>query len=186
MIHRIRTNFGDSNITYGGEDIRDWENKPQGILQGNTAGPDIWSALGSVISNVLHLPCFAESIVSDISKKVFTLVGFSYVDNCDLIQSGTSHIEVLASMQSLIDSWGSLMEVTGGAISTDKSWWYLIYYVWKRGKWIASDPQLNIDLIASDKNDDRISLSHLRSNEAAEVLGVWLAPNRNNKILSRC
>ena len=60
MIHMIRTAFGDSDITYGGEDIGDWENQPQGVLQGNTAGPDIWSALSSVIFNVLHSRGFAE------------------------------------------------------------------------------------------------------------------------------
>ena len=37
MIHRIRTAFGDSDITYGGKDIGNWENEPQGVLQGNTA-----------------------------------------------------------------------------------------------------------------------------------------------------
>ena len=112
-------------------------------------------------------------------------MGFSYVDDCDLIQSGTKPIEVLASMQSLINSWGSLMEVTGGAISTGKSWWYLIDFVWKRGKWVAADPHSNLDLIASDKNGNRIALSHLRSDEAAEMLGAWLAPNGDNtKVIS--
>ena len=89
MIHRIRTAFGDSDITYGCEDIGNWENEPQGVLQGNTAGPDIWSALSSVIFKVLHSRGFAENIVSSITKQVFTLVGFAYVDDCDLIQSGT-------------------------------------------------------------------------------------------------
>ena len=125
----IRTTFGDSNIVYGGEDIGNWENEPQGVLQGNTAGPDIWSALSSVMFKVLHSRSFAENIVSSITKQVFTLVGFSYVGYCDLIQSGTQPIEVLASIQSLINSWGSIMEVTGGAISTGKSWWYLIDFV---------------------------------------------------------
>ena len=47
---------------------------------------------------------------------------FSYVDDCDLIKSGTEPVEVLSSMQELINSWGSLMEVTGGALSVEKSW----------------------------------------------------------------
>ena len=78
---------------------------------------------------MLHSRGFAETIVSAITKQVFTLVGFAYVYDCDLIQSGTKPIEVLASMQSLINSWGSLMEVTGGAIRTCKNWWYLIDFV---------------------------------------------------------
>lgn len=67
MTRIIRTTFGDSTITYGDGDIGDWENGHQGLLQGNTAGPDIRSTLSSVV--------FA------ISKQVFTLVGFAYVDN---------------------------------------------------------------------------------------------------------
>ena len=41
MIHRMCTTYGDSNITYGGEDIGDWDNAPQGMLQGNVVGPSV-------------------------------------------------------------------------------------------------------------------------------------------------
>ena len=41
MIHRIRTSFGDSEISYGGDDIGDWQNCTHGVLQGNTSGPTI-------------------------------------------------------------------------------------------------------------------------------------------------
>ncbi len=54
MIHRIRTAFGDSEKTYGGEDLGDWKNFPQGVLQDNASGPGIWTALSSVIFDVLH------------------------------------------------------------------------------------------------------------------------------------
>ena len=46
MIHIFRTYFGDSEITSGGDEIEDWLNKPQGVLQGNTSGPTIWLELG--------------------------------------------------------------------------------------------------------------------------------------------
>ena len=76
MVHRSRVAFGDSNITNGGDGIVDWENTPQGVLQGNTAGPDIWSALSSVIFDVLHKRSFPYNMTSSISKQLFTLVGF--------------------------------------------------------------------------------------------------------------
>ena len=41
MVHKISTAFGESSISYGGDDIGDWHNYPQGFLQGNTAGPTI-------------------------------------------------------------------------------------------------------------------------------------------------
>lgn len=53
-IHMILTASGDSGIIYGGEAIGDWKNKQQGVIQGNTADPGIWSALSSVIFDVLH------------------------------------------------------------------------------------------------------------------------------------
>ena len=75
------------------------------------------------------------------------------------------------------------MEVTGGALRTDKSWYYLVDYVWKHGKWIATDPDVGIDLLATDISGERIALSHLRCDEAAEMLGVWMAPNGNRRKL---
>ena len=123
MIHRIRTVYGDSEISYGGEDMGSWENFPQGVLQGNASGPAIWSAISSVIFKILHKRNFTSAMISSISKQVFTLIGFAYVDDCDLFQIGEKPVKVLASMQKLINSWGSLMEGTGGAIRTDRSWW---------------------------------------------------------------
>ena len=177
MIHRIKTIYGVSEITYGGEELGGWENYPQGVLQGNASGPSIWLTLSSLIFDILHKRGFTAQISSSISKQIFTLVGFAYVDDSDLIQVGSNPIEVLESMQKLINSWGSLMEVTGGVIRTDKSWWYLIDFVWKRGKWIATDPMLGLDLVATDSKGERISLQHLRCNEASQMLGVWITPN---------
>ena len=148
MIHKIRTAFGDSDITYGGDDIGDWWNYPQGVLQGNACGPAIWIALSSVIFEILHKRGFSVDITSSISIEIFKIVGFAYVDDCDLIQSGSDPLTVLESTQELINSWGSLMEVTGGALSPEKSWWYLVDYVWYRGKWTANDAEGYYDLIA--------------------------------------
>ena len=74
MIHRIRTLFGDSDITWGGEyliDLLDWENYPQGVLQGNAAGPTIWSLLSSIIFEILHKRGFAVEFCTSISKELF-------------------------------------------------------------------------------------------------------------------
>ena len=133
-----------------------------------------------MIFKVFHSRGFAENIVTAVSKQVFTLEGFAYVDDCDLIKSGKNPTDVLVSMQSLINIWGNLMEVTEGAVRTDKSWWYLIDFVWKRGKWVTSDPELNLDLVAINTNGDIVSLFHIRSDKEAEMLGVWLAPSCDN------
>ena len=183
MVHKIRTMYGDSFLTYGGDDIGDWSNYPQGVLQGNASGPTIWVLVSSIIFDILHKRGFAVHICSCISKEVFKLVGFSYVDDCDLIQSGLAPKDVLNSMQRLINNWGSLMQVTGAALSVDKSWWYLVDYVWHKGKWTASNPGEDFDLIATSATGEQVSLKRLYAHEASEMLGVLIAPDGNTNSL---
>ena len=83
-------------------------------------------------------------------------------------------------MQTLINSWSSLVEVTCGAISVDKSWFYLIEYVWARGKWIAQDANTGIDLVATNTNGTDISLKRILASEPSEMLDVWFTPNGDN------
>ena len=183
MVHKTRTTYGDSAFEYGGDDIGPWENYPQGVLQGNAAGPTIWILVSSVIFEVLHKRGFAVQICTSVSKETFKLVGFSYVDDCDLIQSGLNPVEVLRSMQTLIANWSSLVEVTGGALSIDKSWWYLIDYVWCRGKWKARDAGEDLDLFAVSESGVPLSLKRLYAHEASEMLGVRIAPDGNTNNL---
>ena len=136
-----------------------------------------------MVFEILHKRGFGCNISTSISQQLFTLVGFAYADGCDLMQTDSDPVEVLSSIQDLINSWGNLIEVTGGALRTDKSRYYLVDYVWKRGKWVASDPEVALDLEGSDMSGDRKKLTHLRSNEAADMLGVWMAPDGNRKKL---
>ena len=182
MTHRIRTLFGDSEITWGGDlltDIDDWSNYPQGVLQGNACGPTIWSLVSSIIFEILHKRGFAAEFCTTISKETFKLVGFAYVDDSDLMQTGSDPIVVLNSMQKLINMWGSLIDVTGGALSVEKSWWYMVDYVWKRGSWVATDAEGLLDLVATSSTGERVSLKRLHSHEASKMLGIFVAPDGN-------
>ena len=179
MVHRIQTGFGDATETYGGDDIIDWEFTPQGVLQGNASGPTIWSVLSLVIFEILHDKGFGVEFCSTISRELFLLVGFLYVDDCDLIQSGEDPLTVARSMQRVILQWRDLMEVIGGALASDKTYWYLVEFVWKRGKWVAADAPLEFDLIAKTEDNNFVSLKRLScSSTASEMLGIWMAPNR--------
>ena len=60
--------------------------------------------------------------------KKIVLIGFSYVDDCDLIQTGQDAVEVLTSMQQVVDSWTDQVEVTGGVLERSQSWYYLVDY----------------------------------------------------------
>ena len=80
-------------------------------------------------------------------------------------------------MQEMIHSWKDLMQVTGATIATDKSWWYLVNFKWERGKWVTTDPLPDFDLWSYGDNNDFISLKRLLSQDATEMLGVWMSPN---------
>ena len=185
MMHKVRTAFGDSTETYGGSDIGIFTSFPQGVLQGNACGPTIWTILSSVIFKCLHKRGFSSTFCTGLSLQLFNLVGFCYVDDCDLIQIGDDPHEVILSMQQLIRSWRELMQVTGAAIATDKSWWYLVDFEWKQGKWVTVDPLLDFILSAQNDKGDTVSLKRLLSTDATEMLGVWMAPNGNKKKIIR-
>ena len=110
------------------------------------------------------------SFVAHSVKSYLSLPGYSYVDNCDLFQSSENLDEVLvSSMQHLINSWGSLMEVTGETLRPDKSWWYLVKYQWERGKWKAMDAGLDKVLTATGLDGVTQNLKHLDVSESSEM-----------------
>ena len=106
IVHKVRTLFGDSEITYDWEDLWNWENYSQSVLQGNASGPTLWSLLSSIICKILYKRGFAVIFCTSLSKQVFQLIGFEYVDNCDFVQSVTDPTEEMKSMQKSINSWG--------------------------------------------------------------------------------
>ena len=63
------------------------------------------------------------------------------------------------------------MEVIGGAFSVYKSWWYLIEYFWRIGKWVANDDVTELDLAVNSSQGDRASLKQLQACEASKILG---------------
>ncbi|GFH50431.1 predicted protein [Chaetoceros tenuissimus] len=52
-----------------------------------------------------------DSVIT-LSKKLFELVGFAFVDDADLIQSGEDADGLLEKTQLLLDEWRELMAVT--------------------------------------------------------------------------
>ena len=74
------------------------------------------------------------------------------------------------------------MEVTGGAVETRKSYYYVIDYTKIKGKWKAFDPDLgDEELTVLDKDKRKYSLDRLPCSKAAEMLGVWMTMNGDRK-----
>ena len=87
MDHYIRTAFGVSEKSYG--------NKagipPQGVLQGNGAGPAGWSAVAAILIAIMKKHGFGYRQWTVIKQHAVTLPCFAFVDDTDLIHSVTNY-----------------------------------------------------------------------------------------------
>jgi hypothetical protein len=130
--HIIRTAFGDSDDTYGGNL---WVMPMQGVYQGNGAGPLIWAVVSSPLLNIIREEGFRNFFKTSISLQEIRFVGYAFVDDTNLIQTskdGTkTSAEMLEQMQAGAKMWKGIIDATGGALSVEKSHWcWLIEFIW--------------------------------------------------------
>lgn len=152
MTHRVRTAFGDSSFTYGGQIENDtWLLPPQGVLQGNGSGPTIWSILSSCIFQILRKRGQCNSFRSAIRNLLLELSGFAYVDDTDLLQVNDTVEEVVCYMQQKLSEWNDIVGVTGGILAPSKCWWYLITFQYISGKWKTVSPKGDFSLLLRDE-----------------------------------
>jgi hypothetical protein len=133
--HQVRTAYGDSDFTYGGET---WDKPMHGVGQGNGAGPAIWAVVSTPILNMLRSKGLGCEFISPFSSKVTKFVGYSFVDDTDLIVSMcdkySSH-QAMLDLQTSLDTWEGGLKATGGALVPEKTYWYLIDFTWAAGQW---------------------------------------------------
>ena len=84
MTYFIRTIFGDSKGSYGG----DQDIPFQGTFQGNDASPEIWLLISIYLVLMMKKEDHVSNIKSPISGIVLTLVGFLFVDDKDSVIMG--------------------------------------------------------------------------------------------------
>ena len=131
---------------------------------------------------------FETTFMSPISKNTTTFCGYAFVDDSDLLQASGANSTLndpdttLTDMQKAIDCWEAVAKSTGGAIATDKSWWYVIHFNWKNGQWSYGnlDNVITESLTCKDKDGIRRELKYLPSNQSEEMLGVFLSPDGSN------
>ena len=82
--HQVQTAYGDSDFTYGGNTN---ETPMHGVGQGNGAGPAIWAVVSTPILNMLRSKGFGCEFISPFSQQLTKFVGYSFVDDTDLIIS---------------------------------------------------------------------------------------------------
>ena len=180
LIHCVRTAYGKSDKTFGGPSCL-YQCPPQGLGQGNGAGPTVWSILCSTVFEALHVQGYSTQFCSALSLGLLRMCGFAYVDDSDLIADGSTVGEAYSKLQQILTEWDHIMQVNGAALALDKCWWYLIDFTWKHGKWKYSSPLQSTVLQARDKQSTLLPLQRLNHSDSKEMVGVMLAPDGNHK-----
>jgi hypothetical protein len=174
--HCVRTAYGDSSSTYGGPG---WLKPMHGIGQGNGGGPPIWAVISSTLLENLRSKGYGLKLLTPISREAISLVGYSFVDDSDTIQSdGDSPSNTVDKLQQAVDTWEGSLKITGGALGPDKSFWYLISFNWSGGKWYyAPVTDTPTTIYMNDINNVRRKVKRIEVHQAEETLGVWISPN---------
>jgi hypothetical protein len=185
MKHHIRTSFGDSRLTMSNNGIL----IPfQGALQGDGASPATWVIISTPLLNMLQEAGNSGYFIEPISKTLSHFVGYAFVDNTDLIQfdardQNMSTEEVMDKMQDAINRWEGGLKATGGAIVPQKSFVYPIAFDFNdAGDWrYKSTEEIDFDFTVPDHEDNIQPLDQLEVSDSKCTLGVYLAPDDNNK-----
>ena len=85
MEHLIRSAYGTSQTGYN-NDL--WVVPIQGICQGHGAGPAIWALVSTPILKIMKKQGCGTFFKASISGHEIRLVGYAFVDDTDLIQTG--------------------------------------------------------------------------------------------------
>ena len=179
MEHVIRTTYGDSDKSYGGEE---WESDPSGICQGNGAGSAIWAIVSSPLFKCLREKGYGVELESAIKRTCFQIAGFAFVDDTDTVQTGKrgqQTQQVVQKAQAELNLWEELIRATGGELEGEKSDFAVINYKWTNGDWKYERPNQETKLTVRNKDGSRTELTQLKPSEARRTLGVWQAIDGN-------
>lgn len=188
MEHYIRTAYGISDATFGGDGLWafPYDHPPQGLNQGNGAGPAIWAVVSTPVLNMLRSKGYGAAFKLALSGGTLQLVGYAFVDDSDIIQTAESWdspmTNVCEKAQEALDLFVGGMNATGGQIRPDKCHCHKIAFEYKKRKWtyVKAHPDTP-DLYVQETLSKRTPIKELGPSTAAETLGIWLAPDGNNK-----
>ena len=114
MSHRVRTAYGDFNITYGGEIIPDkFRHFMMGLSQRIGCATQLWSIISYIVFSALWTQGFGIYFVNSFTMEISQVVGFSYSGKCDMIQSDDDKEATHLQMQLAISEWEYLIIIRG-------------------------------------------------------------------------
>jgi hypothetical protein len=119
--HTVHTVYGDSEKSYGGHL---WIVPLHGSGQGNGSSPMLWAVVSTPVLKVMRSEGFGTFFRACISGETIRFVGYSFLDDTDLIQTAKqpddTDVAVAQEMQRALDTWEGALQATGGAIVPEK------------------------------------------------------------------
>jgi hypothetical protein len=130
-----RTRFGILKTFFGGINYLPYMMSPG---QGNRAAPPSWKQLSAIMVTVFKQLNLGEIINDPISDVLIHYMGYLFVDDTNMY-TWRDHIlgpgEPWVQTQLKIEHWSCLLNATGGALKSEKCWWYLLDYKCVNGEW---------------------------------------------------
>ena len=182
MKYFLRTAYGDSSrCAHSTVEV-----KYQGLCQGNGAAPAGWAAISITILMAHKANGHGATFVCPLSpKKAIDLAAILFVDDTDIIHINMKKRETIedvhAALATSVRSWNELLMATGGTLHPDKCFYYLMSYVFDRGKktWLyedySEDPEFDIELSLPDGTP--FLMKHHSVHHPETMLGVATCPS---------
>jgi hypothetical protein len=131
--------------------------------------------------DTLRSKCYGFRLFSPISNQLIEFVGYSFMDDNDIVHSDRGNpTDTASKLQATVDTWEGSLKVTGGALGPEKSYWYLVSFTWNGGSWSYSPISENpATLYMNDVSEVRKAVRRIPTQHAEETLGIWIAPDGN-------
>ena len=99
----------------------------------------IWVVTSAVLFEIMKDAGFGMEIIMCLSLILFSIVGFAWVNDTDLVHSAKNSItpaeDILEEAQDMLSMWEGVLLATRAALVPKKSFWYMIDFKFKDGKW---------------------------------------------------
>ncbi len=122
---------------------------------------------------------FGSSITSPMSKDAIKFMGEIYVDDSNLLVCLARVLDletVVAEAQRSLNAWAQLLNTTGGALNSDKCYWYAVHYVCINGEWMYG-PRSECTLTIPLPDSSQAEIQQVNLEVAKKMLGVWSTPS---------
>jgi hypothetical protein len=178
--HHIKTTAGVTDAYY--QSTPDCPSFGEG--QGKGSSPSNWLFTVSTLLAALHQLCSGIKLFSVCRKKHASRVADAYVDDTGNTyvdiekQSSETPESIRDKLQHTAQTWEQLLFGSGGRLCHKKTFWWLIWWVWKDGKAkMATKSDVDTAMrIKFGRDTTTTTIKRKNCNEVAKDLGVLVNP----------